>query len=108
MPQVNARSASKLTWVDHLDLCNNLLVSMDTTNVKQKNDGIRRKRKNEGINRRKDTLVKKAYELEEFDGVEVALIICKHGRYTTYRSRDHKTWPPSMAEIVSEVIAPLI
>jgi hypothetical protein len=31
----------------------------------------------------------------------VALIICKHGRYTTYRSKDHKAWPPSVAEIVS-------
>ena len=53
-------------------------------------------------------MVKKAYELGESDGVDVALIICEHGRYTTYRSRDHKTWPPSMAEIVSEMIAPLI
>ncbi|KAF8855969.1 hypothetical protein BDZ45DRAFT_562930, partial [Acephala macrosclerotiorum] len=59
----------------------------------------KRKRKNESINKRKDTLVKKAYELKEFDGVDVALIICKHGRYTTYRSRDHASWPPSMAEI---------
>jgi len=59
------------------------------------------KRKNEGINRRKDTLVKKAYKLGQFDGVDVALIICKHGWYTTYRSRDHKTWLLSIAEIVS-------
>jgi hypothetical protein len=57
---------------------------MDTTNVKQNknNEGKRRKRKNEGINRRKDTLIKKAYELGEFDGIDVALIICKHGKYT--------------------------
>ena len=74
---------------------------MDITRVKRNNDGIRRKQENEGINRRKDTLIKKAYELEEFDGMDVALIICKHGWYTTYRSRDHKTWPPSRAEIVS-------
>jgi hypothetical protein len=53
-------------------------------------------------------LIKRAYELEQFDGVDVALIICKHGQYTTYRSKDHKTWSPSMAEIVSEVVARLI
>jgi hypothetical protein len=62
---------------------------------------IKGKRKNEGINRRKDTLVKKAHELGQLDSVNVALIICKHSRYTTYRSRDHASWPPSMAEIVS-------
>ena len=77
---------------------------MDITNVKRNDEGKRRKRKNEGINRRKDTLIKKAYELGEFDGIDVALIICKHGRYTTYRSRDHVSWPPSMAEIVSKAI----
>jgi hypothetical protein len=77
---------------------------MDITNVKRNDEGKRRKRKNEGINRRKDTLIKKAYELREFDGIDVALIICKYGRYTTYRSRDHASWPPSMAEIVSKAI----
>jgi hypothetical protein len=50
-------------------------------------------------------LIKKAYELGEFDGIDVALIICKHGRYITHRSRDHASWPPSMAEIVSKAIA---
>jgi hypothetical protein len=74
---------------------------MDTTKINRNNEGIRRKRENEGINRRKDTFIKKAYELGEFDGMDVALIICKHGRYTIYRSRDHETWPPSMGEIVS-------
>ncbi|PVH70488.1 hypothetical protein DL98DRAFT_577851 [Cadophora sp. DSE1049] len=72
---------------------------MDTINVKRNDEGKRRKRKNEGINRRKDTLIKKAYELGEFDGIDVALIICKHGRYTTYRSKDYVSWPPSIAEI---------
>ncbi len=70
---------------------------MDT--LKQKNERIKRKRKNEGIKRRMETLVKKVYELGRFDGVDVALIICKHGRYTTYRSRDYKTWPLPMAKI---------
>ena len=73
---------------------------MDTTKIKR-NEGIRRKRENEGINRRKDTLIKKAYELGQYEGIDVALIIRKHGRYITYRSKDHKTWPPFMAEIVS-------
>jgi hypothetical protein len=75
---------------------------MDTPQVKQNNESIKRKRKNEGINKRKETLVKKPYELGEFDGIDMALIICKHGRYTTYRSRDHKTWPPSITEIISD------
>ena len=74
---------------------------MDTKVTEHNYQGIKRKRKNEGINRRKDTLVKKAYELGEFDGIDVALIICKHGRYTMYRSTDHGSWPLSMAEIVS-------
>jgi hypothetical protein len=78
---------------------------MDTINVNRNNEGKRKKRKNEGINRRKETLIKKAYELGEFDSIDVALIICKHSRYTTYRSRDHVSWPPSIAEIVSKAIA---
>jgi hypothetical protein len=48
---------------------------MDITNVKQNDEGKRRKRKNEGINRRKDTLIKKAYKLGEFNSIDVALII---------------------------------
>ncbi|KAH7370785.1 hypothetical protein BKA65DRAFT_471965 [Rhexocercosporidium sp. MPI-PUGE-AT-0058] len=75
---------------------------MDTTNAKLKGERRRRKRENEGINRRKDTLVKKAFELGEFDGIDVALIICKYGRYTTYRSRDYVSWP-SFAEILSKI-----
>lgn len=78
---------------------------MDTTNAKLKGERRRRKRENEGINRRKDTLVKKAFELGEFDGIDVALIICKHGRYTTYRSRDYISRQPSFVEIVSRVVA---
>ncbi|KAH6666091.1 hypothetical protein B0J14DRAFT_605289 [Halenospora varia] len=68
---------------------------MDTTNIKRNDEG----------KRRKDTLIKKAYELGEFDGIDVALIICKHGRYTTHRSRGYVSWPPSIAEIVSKAIA---
>ncbi|KAH7370240.1 hypothetical protein BKA65DRAFT_385883, partial [Rhexocercosporidium sp. MPI-PUGE-AT-0058] len=49
--------------------------------------------------RRKETLIKKAFEIGEFDGIDVAVIICKHGRYTTFKSTDRTTWPPSMEEI---------
>jgi len=77
---------------------------MDITNVKRNNKGKRRKRKNKGINRRKDTLIKKAYKLGEFDSINVTLIICKYSRYTTYRSRDYISWPLSIAEIVSKAI----
>ena len=50
---------------------------MDKTKIKR-NKGIRKKQENKGINKRKDTLIKKAYELREFDNIDVALIICKH------------------------------
>jgi len=52
-------------------------------------EGKRRKRKNEGIKRRKDTLIKKAYELGEFDSINVILIICKYSRYIIYRSKNY-------------------
>lgn len=65
----------------------------------------RRKRENEGINRRKTTLVNKAFELGEFDGIEVALLICKHGQSTTYRPEGFALQQPSFAEIVSRAIA---
>jgi hypothetical protein len=77
---------------------------MDTY-IKPGDEGKRKKRKNESINRRVNTLIKKAHELGKFDGIDVALIVHKYSRYTTYRSRDHTSWPPSMAEIVSKVAA---
>jgi hypothetical protein len=76
---------------------------MDTLKNERNNEGKRRKRKNEGINRRIETLITKAYELGKFDSVDVALTICKHGRYTTYKSRGHASWPPSMAKIVGKM-----
>jgi hypothetical protein len=57
--------------------------------VKRNDEGKRRKRKNEGINKRKDTLIKKAYKLREFDNIDVALIICKHSWYIIYKSKDY-------------------
>ena len=62
---------------------------MDTTNAKLKDKRRRWKRENEGINRRKDTLVKKAFELRKLDSINVALIICKHSQYITYKSKDY-------------------
>jgi len=79
-------------------------ILMDPTNAKLNGERRRRKSENERINRRKDTLVKKAFELGEFDGIDVALIICKYSRYTTYRSSDYVSGQPSFAEIVSKVV----
>ena len=58
------------------------------------------KRRLENLGRRKKTLFKKAYELGEYDGIDVALIIRQNGRFFTYRSIDHESWPPSMKDIV--------
>jgi hypothetical protein len=60
------------------------------------------KRRSENLGRRKKTLLKKIYELREYDGIEVALIIHQNGRFFTYRSVDHESWPPSMKEIVRQ------
>ena len=77
---------------------------MDIPKIERDNEGKRRKRKNEGINRRIETLITKAYEIGKFDGVDITLTICKHGRYTTYHSKVHASWPPSIAEIVRKAI----
>jgi hypothetical protein len=74
---------------------------MGTPQIKRNDKRIKRKQKNKGINKRKATLVKKAYELGDFNSINVALIIYKHGRYTIYRSKDCKIWPLFIAEIIS-------
>ncbi len=56
------------------------MVLIDTPKNKQNNEEKRRKRKNKGINRRIETLITKAYEIGKFDGVNVALTICKQGQ----------------------------
>jgi hypothetical protein len=81
---------------------------MNIINIKRNNKGKRRKRKNKGLNKRKNTLIKKAYELREFNSINVALIIYKYGRYTIYRSRNYVLWPPSIEEIISKVVSYLI
>jgi hypothetical protein len=63
---------------------------MDIIKIKYKNEDIKRKQENEEINKRKDTLIKKAYELGQFEGIDVVLIIRKYSRYTIYRSRNYK------------------
>ena len=85
-----------------------LLVLMDSVNVKRNEEGKRRKRKNEGINRRKETLIKKAYELGKFDGIDIALIICKHGRYTIYSSKGCASRLLSMTEIATATVKPAL
>jgi hypothetical protein len=55
---------------------------MDSVQIKRNPERIKRKRKNEGIARRIETLVKKSHELGGVDGVDLALIISKYGRYT--------------------------
>jgi SRF-type transcription factor (DNA-binding and dimerisation domain) len=64
------------------------------------------KGKSERLNRRKDTLIKKAYEMGFFCDVDVALVlrIRKTGRIITFNTIDSKSsesWPPSKEQIVS-------
>jgi hypothetical protein len=59
-----------------------------------------RKRITNNLGRRKKTLLKKAHKLGKYDGVDVAVIIRQNSKLFTYRSVDHKSWPPSMEEIV--------
>lgn len=44
--------------------------------------------------------MKKADQLARLCHADVALIICRNGRYYTYRSTDYERWPPPMSEIV--------
>jgi len=61
------------------------------------------KRRSEKLSRRKETLLKKAYEIAQFCDVDIALIlrIRKTGRYITYKSVDLESRSPSMEQIVS-------
>ncbi|KAH6703060.1 hypothetical protein BKA61DRAFT_560408 [Leptodontidium sp. MPI-SDFR-AT-0119] len=72
---------------------------MDNTDVKLNEQRRRKKRENEGLKRRENTLINKAYELGEFEGVEVALLIWKHGKYTTYKSKGYVSQQSSFREI---------
>jgi hypothetical protein len=61
------------------------------------------KRRSERLSRRKSTLINKAHELGEFCDVDVALIIRNRrtGLYTTYKSVDLESFPPSKEQIAS-------
>ena len=50
-----------------------------------------KKRENKEINNRQKTLLHKAYELGEFVGVEIIVIIKKYGKYITYVSKGYKS-----------------
>jgi len=50
---------------------------------------------------RKGTLFKKAYELGQVPGFEVALFVQRRGQITTFRSIDDESWWLLKAEIVS-------
>jgi hypothetical protein len=62
-----------------------------------------RRRQSENASRRKNTLIKKVYEYGELFSADVALIIYKNGRYSTYRSVNKPSFPPSMKEIVGSL-----
>jgi hypothetical protein len=78
---------------------------MGALKIKQTDERKGGKRKNKRINMKMTTLINKAYELGEFDGINVVLAICKYGQYTSYRSKDHASWPPFIAEIVTRLLA---
>jgi hypothetical protein len=65
---------------------------------------IKPKRRSERLGRRKETLLKKVYELAKFCEVDVSLTlrIRKTGRIITFSSLDLKSWPLSKEEIVSD------
>jgi hypothetical protein len=56
------------------------------------------KRRSQRLNRRKETLLKKVYEIREFYEIDVALIlyIRKTGRYINFKSVDLESFPPSI------------
>lgn len=61
------------------------------------------KQRREMMRRRKHSLFKKAYELEKLCDADVAVIVCKNGRFYIYKSTDQKAWPPPMEQIASSV-----
>jgi hypothetical protein len=63
--------------------------------------GTKNKRNIRTAGRRVKTLLKKAYELGTFPGINVAIIIRKRGQYSTYTSTSQESFPPTMAEIIS-------
>ncbi|TVY13379.1 hypothetical protein LARI1_G009530 [Lachnellula arida] len=56
-------------------------------------------RRSERLRRRKETFLLKAMELGEFPGVDIAVVICQNGRYSTFTSVEDESWPPSMENL---------
>jgi len=46
------------------------------------------KNKREQLRRGKKGLIKRAHKFRKVHGVDIAIIMCKNGRYNTYRSMD--------------------
>jgi hypothetical protein len=67
-----------------------------------KNQVLKKKREREGVSRKTKTLLNNAYKLGKLPGIDIALTICNRGRYLAYKSIDRESFPPTMAEIVSE------
>jgi hypothetical protein len=51
------------------------------------------------------TAIKKLHELGQFPGVEVATVIRKQGKITTYESIDRESWWPVLEELVRVIKA---
>lgn len=61
------------------------------------------KQRREMMRRREHSLFKKAYELGKLCDADVAVIVCKNGRFYIYKSIDQKALPPPMEQIASSV-----
>ena len=46
-------------------------------------------------------LMKKAHEIGVLCESDVYVVLYRHGRYYTYKSKDSPTWPPSDQQMVS-------
>ena len=61
------------------------------TNEQTNKKNVKNRQRNKEINNRQKTLLHKAYELGEFVGVEIIVIIKKYGKYITYVSKGYKS-----------------
>lgn len=59
------------------------------------------KKQRKMMRRRKHNLFKKIDEFEKLFDANVAIIVCKNGRFYVYRSTDQKSWPSSIEQIAS-------
>jgi hypothetical protein len=59
------------------------------------------KNKAEQLRRRKESFIRKAFELGELYNVNIVVIICKNGRYFTYRLIEDESWLLTIKELIS-------